>query len=244
MLIVDRVTKSYRTLAASCRFSPAFRCRWSAARRSRSWGHRAAEKARSSTFLARSKRRRQGPLRSAGRIPSGWASASRRLSGTAKSASSSRTIRCRLSARCSRTCWRRRSWLRRPRMVPTRPPRAPMLLTQVGLGDRLDHRPAELSGGETAGRACAGAHSEPGAAALRRAHRQPRSCRRRHGCRSAVEAARGPNTILVVVTTAPALAARFPVRYEMNGGLVGEAIRDQRRRLPPKGELRASDEAL
>ena len=120
------------------------------------------------------------------RIPSGWASASRRRSATAKSASSSRTTRCCRSARCSRTCWRRRSWRRRPRMAPTRPPRARTRCSRrsgSAIVSIIVRR--ALRWRKAARRACARAHPQSGAAAVRRAHRQPRSRRRRHGRRSA-----------------------------------------------------------
>jgi lipoprotein-releasing system ATP-binding protein len=97
--------------------------------------------------------------------------------------------------------------------------RARELLGQVGLTDRLDHRPGELSGGEKQRAAVARAlilnpvmllcdeptgnldrSSADGVAQLLldlHARRQ---------------------TILVVVTHSPALAERFPVRYEMSDG--------------------------
>lgn len=94
--------------------------------------------------------------------------------------------------------------------------RARALLEQVGLGDRLDHRPAKLSGGEKQRVALARALitrpqlllcDEPTgnldhktadlvASLLLELHRQK-------------------ETILVVVTHSAELAARFPVRYEL-----------------------------
>ncbi|MFN2514352.1 MAG: ATP-binding cassette domain-containing protein, partial [Pyrinomonadaceae bacterium] len=94
--------------------------------------------------------------------------------------------------------------------------RARALLEQVGLGDRLDHRPAKLSGGEKQRVALARALitrpqlllcDEPTgnldhkvadvvASLLLELHQQQQ-------------------TILVVVTHNPELAARFPLRYEM-----------------------------
>jgi lipoprotein-releasing system ATP-binding protein len=96
------------------------------------------------------------------------------------------------------------------------PARARDLLRQVGLEDRLDHRPAELSGGEKQRVALARAlilrprlllcdeptgnldeaSAEMVAALLLELHAQQQ-------------------TILMVVTHNPALAARFPSRYEL-----------------------------
>ncbi|HEX6975724.1 MAG TPA: ATP-binding cassette domain-containing protein, partial [Vicinamibacterales bacterium] len=91
--------------------------------------------------------------------------------------------------------------------------------TQVGLGDRLDHRPGELSGGE-----------KQRAAVARALIRNPvlLLCDEPTGNldRASADAVAtllldlhaSQNGILVVVTHSAALAERFPRRYEMDGG--------------------------
>ncbi len=97
--------------------------------------------------------------------------------------------------------------------------RARDILDRVGLTDRLDHRPAELSGGE-----------KQRAAVARALIRNPSVllCDEPTGNldRTAAEAVAQlllnlhaqHQTILVVVTHSIALANRFPVRYEMDAG--------------------------
>jgi lipoprotein-releasing system ATP-binding protein len=97
--------------------------------------------------------------------------------------------------------------------------RARALLDRVGLADRLDHRPGELSGGE-----------KQRAALARALIRNPRLllCDEPTGNldRSAADSVAelllqlhaAQKTILVVVTHSPALAGRFPSRYEMRDG--------------------------
>ena len=95
--------------------------------------------------------------------------------------------------------------------------RARELLAQVGLGDRLDHRPGELSGGE-----------KQRAAIARALIRNPTLllCDEPTGNLDRTSAAgvadvlldlhqRG-KTMLLVVTHTPALAERFQRRYELN----------------------------
>jgi lipoprotein-releasing system ATP-binding protein len=94
--------------------------------------------------------------------------------------------------------------------------RARTLLTQVGLADRLDHRPGELSGGERQRVAIARALIQKPSLLL---------CDEPTGNldRTSAEAVadllanlqKSHNTMLVVVTHSPALAARFPRRYEL-----------------------------
>jgi lipoprotein-releasing system ATP-binding protein len=97
--------------------------------------------------------------------------------------------------------------------------RAHALLTQVGLGDRLDHRPAELSGGEKQRAALARALIRNPALLL---CDEPTGNLDRAAAGTVADLLlqlhAGRNTILVVVTHSAALAARLPVRYEMNGG--------------------------
>ena len=97
--------------------------------------------------------------------------------------------------------------------------RARELLARVGLGDRLDHRPGELSGGE-----------KQRAALARALIRNPTLllCDEPTGNldRSSADAVanllldlhQAARTILVVVTHSQPLAERFPVQYEMDHG--------------------------
>jgi lipoprotein-releasing system ATP-binding protein len=97
--------------------------------------------------------------------------------------------------------------------------RARRLLDQVGLSDRLDHRPGELSGGE-----------KQRAAVARALIRNPvlLLCDEPTGNLDAVSADAvagllldlhaARNTILVVVTHSATLADRFPVQYRMSNG--------------------------
>jgi len=97
--------------------------------------------------------------------------------------------------------------------------RARYLLEQVGLGARLDHRPAELSGGE-----------KQRAAIARALIRQPRLllCDEPTGNLDADTAVRvgdllvalqqRENTMLIVVTHSDALASRFAKRWRIDHG--------------------------
>ena len=94
--------------------------------------------------------------------------------------------------------------------------RARMLLDQVGLSERLDHRPAELSGGEKQRVALARALiNEP----LLLLCDEPTGNLDRKSAETVasllLELHSRQKTILIVVTHSPELAARFPVRYEM-----------------------------
>ena len=97
--------------------------------------------------------------------------------------------------------------------------RARELLTQVGLADRLDHRPGELSGGEKQRAAIARALIR---APLLLLCDEPTGNLDRASADNVaallLDMHKQRNTILIVVTHSTALAERFAVRYEMSGG--------------------------
>jgi len=97
--------------------------------------------------------------------------------------------------------------------------RAKDLLAQVGLTDRLEHRPGELSGGEKQRAAIARALIRDPLVLL---CDEPTGNLDRASADSVatllLDLHSRRKTILVVVTHSAALAERFPVRYEVNAG--------------------------
>ncbi len=94
--------------------------------------------------------------------------------------------------------------------------RAKNLLAQVGLSERLDHRPAELSGGEKQRVAIARALiREP----LLLLCDEPTGNLDRHSAENVasllLDLHRQQQTILIVVTHSAALASKFPTRFEL-----------------------------
>jgi lipoprotein-releasing system ATP-binding protein len=90
------------------------------------------------------------------------------------------------------------------------------LLAQVGLSERLDHRPAELSGGEKQRVAIARALIRQPLMLL---CDEPTGNLDRHSAENVasllLDLHRQQQTILIVVTHSAELAAKFPVRFEL-----------------------------
>jgi lipoprotein-releasing system ATP-binding protein len=102
--------------------------------------------------------------------------------------------------------------------------RAHKLLEEVGLAGRLDHRPAELSGGEKQRVALARAHiCQP---SLLLADEPTGNLDRASAETVAsllLDLHREWNTILIVVTHSAELAAKFPLRFELSDGVLKSA---------------------
>ena len=103
--------------------------------------------------------------------------------------------------------------------------RARSLLEQVGLAERMHHRPAELSGGEKQRAALARALmmrptlllcDEPTGNLDQKAAERVASL--------LIELHRAQQTVLVVVTHSPELAARFPARYRLTEHRLREEV--------------------
>lgn len=94
--------------------------------------------------------------------------------------------------------------------------RAKKLLAQVGLSERLDHRPAELSGGEKQRVAIARALIREPALLL---CDEPTGNLDRHSADNVasllLDLHKQQETILIVVTHSAELAAKFPARFEL-----------------------------
>jgi lipoprotein-releasing system ATP-binding protein len=104
--------------------------------------------------------------------------------------------------------------------------RARALLEQVGLTERIDHRPAELSGGEKQRVALARALiNEP----LLLLCDEPTGNLDRKSAEAVgsllIELHQRQKTILIVVTHSAELAAKFPIRYEMIEQTIKQALR-------------------
>ena len=109
-----------------------------------------------------------------------------------------------------------------PTLVATRDDgyeeRARKLIAQVGLGERLDHRPAELSGGEKQRVAIARALIRRPTLLLCDEPTGNLDQRTAEAVASLLlELHAGQQTILIVVTHSTELAAHFSLRYEMRG---------------------------
>jgi lipoprotein-releasing system ATP-binding protein len=94
--------------------------------------------------------------------------------------------------------------------------RAKSLLASVGLSERIEHRPAELSGGEKQRVALARALVRKPLLLLAD---EPTGNLDRHSADTVasllIELHREQQTILIVVTHSAELAARFPIRFEL-----------------------------
>jgi len=103
--------------------------------------------------------------------------------------------------------------------APAAADRAQRLLAQVGLADRLDHRPAELSGGEKQRAALARALvNRPTLVLADEPTGNLDSATTNTVGALLARLPRDEQVILIVVTHSPMLAARFDCRYELTDG--------------------------
>jgi lipoprotein-releasing system ATP-binding protein len=96
--------------------------------------------------------------------------------------------------------------------------RARSLIEQVGLGDRIDHRPGELSGGEKQRAAIARALiQQPGLVLCDEptGNLDPSTAETIGAL--LIDLHRRQKNILIVVTHSVRLASQFPIRFELTG---------------------------
>ena len=101
--------------------------------------------------------------------------------------------------------------------------RSTEILAYLGLGDRIKHRPAELSGGEQQRVAIARAVANaPAGAARGRADRQPRSEYRRPRVRALMQLVKATRVAMLIATHNMELAGRMDRRVSLVDGQVVE----------------------
>ena len=97
-------------------------------------------------------------------------------------------------------------------------PRAKSMIDQVGLGDRIDHRPGELSGGEKQRVAIARALiRQPGLVLCDEPTGNLDPVSADAAASLLLDLHRRQKNILIVVTHSARLASQFPIRFELGG---------------------------